>query len=109
MYKRQPIGFCLLQDVGISYRIDELYIVPVQRQRGFGQTAVEHIKDHCRKLGRHKTLAANVYVNNERALAFWQSVGFQDTGRRSRVKDLRFVETEADLKEKAAEEAHEAV
>ena len=105
LYDHEPIGFCLMQDVGISYRVDELYIIPVQRQRGFGRMAVEHIKDYCRKLGRHKILAANIYVNNERALKFWLAVGFKDTGRRSRVKDLRLVETEMDLKEK--KEKHE--
>ena len=97
LYDHEPIGFCFLQDIGISYRIDEFYIRQLHRQRGFGKIAVEHIKDYCRKLGRHKTLAANVYVNNEIAIRFWQSVGFKDTGRRTRVKDLRLIETEADL------------
>ncbi len=95
----EPIGFCLLQDIDISYRIDEFYIRPLHRQRGFGRRAVDFVKDYCRKLGRHSVLAANVYVNNDAAIRFWQSVGFQDTGRRTRVKDLRLVETEADLNE----------
>ena len=98
LYDHEPIGFCLLQDINVAYRIDEFYILPIQRQRGFGKMAVEHIKEHCRKMGRHTTLAANIYVNNERALKFWEAVGFKDTGRRTRVKDLRLVETEADLR-----------
>lgn len=101
VYDHEPIGFCLLQDVGVSYRIDEFYIRPLYRQRGFGRQAVEFIKDYCRKLGRHNVLAANVYVNNECAMRFWQALGFKDTGRRTRVKDLRLIETEADLREHA--------
>ncbi len=101
LYDHEPIGFCLLQDISISYRIDEFYIRPLHRRRGFGQIAVQHIKDYCRALGRHTTLAANVYVNNEPAIAFWKAAGFRDTGRRTRVKDLRLIETEADLSEES--------
>ena len=108
LYDHEPIGFCLLQDVGISYRVDEFYILPLQRQRGFGRTAVEHVRDYCRMLGRHTILAANVYVNNERALKFWQAVGFKDTGRRSRIKDLRVIEAEMDLKEEARKETQKS-
>ncbi len=97
LYDHEPIGFCLLQDIGISYQIDEFYIRPLHRRRGFGKLAVEHVKEHCRKLGRHKTIVANVYVNNRQAIEFWRSAGFRDTGRRTRVKDLRLIETEADL------------
>ncbi|OFX14899.1 MAG: hypothetical protein A2Z18_02495 [Armatimonadetes bacterium RBG_16_58_9] len=107
LYDHEPIGFCLLQDAGINYRIDEFYILPVQRQRGFGRMALEHIRDYCRMLGRHGTLSANVYVNNERALKFWQSVGFKDTGRRSRVKDLRLIEAEMHLEEATEKEKQE--
>jgi predicted acetyltransferase len=97
LYDHEPIGFCLLQDIDISYQIDEFYIRPLHRRRGFGKLAVEHVKEHCRKLGRHKTIIANVYVNNRAAIEFWRSAGFRDTGRRIRVKDLRLIETEADL------------
>ncbi len=44
-------------------------------------------------------MAANVYVNNDPAIRFWQSAGFRDTGRRMRIKNLRMIETEADLEE----------
>jgi predicted acetyltransferase len=97
LYDHEPIGFCLLQDIDISYQIDEFYIRPLHRRRGFGKLAVEHVKEYCRKLGRHKTIIANVYVNNRTAIEFWRSAGFRDTGRRIRVKDLRLIETEADL------------
>lgn len=97
LYDHEIIGFCFLQDIGICYRIDEFYIRPIHRRRKFGNYAVEHVKDHCRKLGRHKILSANIYVNNAPAIAFWQSAGFHDTGRRSRIKDLRLIETEAEL------------
>ena len=97
LYDHEPIGFCLLQQTSVNYQIDEFYIHPLHRQRGFGRTAVEFIKDHCRRLGKHTTIAANIYVNNEPAKRFWQSLGFQDTGRRVRIKNLRLIETEAEL------------
>ncbi|MHB9036474.1 MAG: GNAT family N-acetyltransferase [Armatimonadota bacterium] len=102
LYDHEPIGFCFMQDIGLSYRIDEFYIRPLHRRRKFGHIAVRTVVEHCRKLGRHKTITANVYVNNEPALAFWKSVGFRDTGRRERVKDLRLVETEANLDDAVA-------
>jgi predicted acetyltransferase len=100
IYDHEPIGFCLIQDVGTSYRIDEFYIRPLHRRRGFGKLVVNFVKDYCSNLGRHKTIAANIYVNNEPAVKFWLSAGFADTGRRTRIKDLRMIETEAELSAK---------
>ncbi|MCL5103403.1 MAG: GNAT family N-acetyltransferase [Armatimonadetes bacterium] len=99
LYDHEPIGFCFLQDIGICYRIDEFYIRPIHRRRKFGKHAVDCVKNHCIKHGRHNIIAANVYVNNLTAISFWQSVGFRDTGRRTRIKDLRMIETEADLRQ----------
>jgi GNAT superfamily N-acetyltransferase len=98
-YHSEPIGFCLMCDTGVSYRVDEFYIRPLQRRRGFGKLVVDFVKEYCRKLGRHDVMAANVYVNNDPAIRFWQSAGFRDTGRRMRIKNLRMIETEADLEE----------
>lgn len=97
LYDHEAIGFCLLEDTGISYKITDFYVRPLHRQRGFGRMAVEKVKEHCRSLGRHRTINANIYVNNTCAVAFWQSVGFRDTGRRIRIKHLRLIETEAEL------------
>lgn len=97
IYDHEAIGFCLVQDTGVSYRIDEFYIRPLHRRRGFGLQVVEHVKQRCREAGRHKIMAANIYVNNAPALAFWKAAGFADTGRRLRIKNLRMIETEAEL------------
>lgn len=97
----EPIGFCLLQDTGVVYRIEEFYIRPLHRRRGFGKIAVDYIRNHCRNLGRHKTLAANIYMNNEPAIRFWQSAGFKDTGRRMRLRETRLMETEMELSKEA--------
>ncbi len=97
LYHHEPIGFCLLEDTGISYKITDFYVRPLHRRRGFGKMAVEKVKDYCRSLGRHQTLNANIYVNNTCAVLFWQSAGFKDTGRRIRIKHLRLIETEAEL------------
>ncbi len=97
LYDHEPVGFCLMQDIGTAYRIDEFYIRPLHRRRGFGKLVVTFVKDYCTNLGRHDTLAANVYVNNEPAIKFWLSAGFHDTGRRTRIKNLRMIETESPL------------
>ncbi len=97
LYDHEPIGLCFLHDIGVSYRIDEFYIRPLHRRRGFGLQAVKYVKDFCRKLGRHTTLAANIYVNNRPAIEFWHTAGFADTGRRVRIKTLRMIEAETDL------------
>ena len=98
LYDHEPIGFCMLQDTGISYQIKEFYVRPLHRRRGFAKLAVAFVKDYCTNLGRHSLMSANIYVNNEPAIKFWQSVGFRDTGRRSRLKKCRIMETEAELK-----------
>lgn len=97
VYDHEPIGFCMIFDTGVSYRIEEFYVRPIHRRRGFGKLVVNFIKDFCRQRGRHDTLSANVYVNNEPAIKFWLSVGFKDTGRRIRIKDLRMIEAETSL------------
>lgn len=97
LYDHEPAGFCLLQDTGVDYRIDEFYIRPLHRRRGFGKLVVDFVKDYCVDMGRHDTLAAYVYVNNEPAVKFWQSAGFRDTGRRTRIKSVRMIETETSL------------
>lgn len=97
IYDHEPIGFCLINDTGVCYRIEEFYIRPLHRRRGFGKTAVEHVKEHCRCMGRHNVIAANIYVNNDTAIRFWLSAGFNDTGRRTRIRHLRLIETEAKL------------
>ncbi len=97
VYDHEPIGFCFLEDTGISYKITDFYIHPLHRRRGFGKKAVDYVKEYCRSLGRHEIIAANVYVNNVAAIRFWQSAGFCDTGRRMRIKRIRLVEMECKL------------
>lgn len=97
LYDHEAIGFCLLEDTGITYKITDFYVRPLHRRRGFGKMAVENVKEYCRSLGRHQTLNANIYVNNACAVSFWQSAGFKDTGRRIRIKHLRLIETETEL------------
>ena len=102
LYDHEPVGFCLMCDTGVSYRIEEFYIRPLHRRRGFGKLVVDFVKDFCRQRGRHDTLAANIYVNNEPAVKFWLCAGFKDTGRRTRIKELRMIETETSLAEVSA-------
>lgn len=100
IYDHELIGFCFLTNTGTRYMIDELYIKPVQRGREFGRYAVECVLDYCREQARHNTVGANVQVGNTGAVAFWKSLGFHDTGRRTRIAHQRLIETEADLASK---------
>ena len=97
LFDHEPIGFCLAEDTSTSYKINDFYVRPLHRRRGFGSAAVERVKEHFRGIGRHAILAANVYVNNAPAIEFWQSAGFRDTGRRVRIRQLRLIEMECEL------------
>ena len=97
LYDHEPIGFCFIEDTGVSYKINDFYVRQLHRRRGFGRMAVERVKEHCRLRGKHKTITANIYVSNTCAVSFWQSASFKDTGRRTRIGRLRLIETEADL------------
>jgi ribosomal protein S18 acetylase RimI-like enzyme len=97
IYDHESIGFCFLQDTGVCFKITDFYVHPLHRRRGFGKTAVDFVKEWCTSAGRHKIIAANVYVNNLPAIHFWRSVGFCDTGRRTRVKGIRLIEMECKL------------
>lgn len=103
LYDHELIGFCLLTDTGVHYMIDEFYIRPLHRKRGFGKAAVQHVLDYCRSLHRHESVGANVQVANTDAIAFWKSLGFQDTGRRTRIGKQRLIETEARLTDQVGE------
>lgn len=100
LYDHELIGFCFLTDTGTRYMIDEFYIHPLQRCRGFGRFAVEHILERCGREGHHNIVGANVQVSNVDAVNFWRSIGFHDTGRRTRIGKQRLIETELDLRDR---------
>ncbi|MGB9620143.1 MAG: GNAT family N-acetyltransferase [Armatimonadota bacterium] len=97
LFDHEPIGFCLLEDTGLEYKISDFYVRPLHRRRGFGKAAVERVKEFCRTLARHHVITANVYVNNTAAIEFWRSAGFVDTGGRVRIGRLRLVRMECNL------------
>lgn len=96
-FQNEIIGFCILRDFDGILRIEEFYIHPIHRRRGFGQAAVRSVLNECRLEGYEGRLQADVYLNNEPALNFWKSAGFYDTGRRTRIGKLRIVETQSDI------------
>jgi len=102
IYDHELTGFCLLTDTGTRYVVDEFYVSPLHRRRGFGRAAVEQIIDYCRQEGRHNTVGAYVQVGNTDAINFWKSLGFHDTGRRTRIGGQRLIETETDLEKPSA-------
>lgn len=55
--------------------IAECYVVPESRRRGVGRAAVEALLERERRRGT-ALVEASVLYRNERAIAFWESLGF---------------------------------
>jgi ribosomal protein S18 acetylase RimI-like enzyme len=55
--------------------VDELVVMPEHQGRGIGRTLMEHVEDHARKEGVH-TVKLQVWDNNEGALGFYRSMGY---------------------------------
>jgi ribosomal protein S18 acetylase RimI-like enzyme len=61
--------------------IDDLYLVPAARGRGFGRRLIEFALAQARDLGIG-TLHLEVEAANEAATQLYRAVGFSETGRR---------------------------
>ena len=67
--------------------IDDLYLAPEARGRGFGRQAMGFLEAEARVLGI-QALHLEVGAENARALALYRHSGFRDTGRRLMSKRL---------------------
>ena len=67
--------------------IDDLYLAPEARGRGFGRQAMGFLEAEARALGI-QALHLEVGAENARALALYRHSGFRDTGRRLMSKRL---------------------
>ena len=70
--------------------IDDLYLVPAARGRGFGREVLEFTLERARELGI-RTLHLEVETGNESATRLYRAAGFEETGRhlmRLRMRSL---------------------
>jgi ribosomal protein S18 acetylase RimI-like enzyme len=67
-------GYAVLSSDGDSVEMENLYILPRFQTRGFGTRLVEYISD------RHRHIWLSCWAKNERALRFYTSKGFRQTG-----------------------------
>ena len=61
--------------------IDDLYLIPEARGRGWGRIVVDFALSEAVRLGI-RTLHLEVEANNNRAHALYRFAGFEETGRR---------------------------
>ena len=90
----KPIGYIVLT-LGFSFEflgtdafIDELYILPEFRRRGFAKRAVQHLEIEARKLGVN-AVHLEVDEGNEPAFELYRENGFEDHNRFLMTKWLR--------------------
>lgn len=81
-----PVGYVILT-VGFSFEfhghdafIDELYIVPAYRRRGFGRQAMAFVEQRAREMGVH-AVHLEVDRGNDSALALYRRGGYRDHDR----------------------------
>jgi diamine N-acetyltransferase len=91
---KQPVGYIVLT-LGFSFEflgtdafIDELYIVPEFRRRGFAKRAVEFLEAEAKKLGVN-ALHLEVDEGNDAAFELYRQNGFEDHSRFLMTKWLR--------------------
>jgi len=82
----KPVGYIVLT-LGFSFEfhgtdafIDELYVAPEFRGRGFGRRAVQHLEAEARKLGVN-ALHLEVDRGNDAAFELYLRTGFEDHNR----------------------------
>jgi ribosomal protein S18 acetylase RimI-like enzyme len=81
-----PIGYIILT-IGFSFEfrghdafIDELYIVPAHRRRGFGHQAMAFVEQKAREMGVN-ALHLEVDRGNDPALELYRRAGYKDHDR----------------------------
>jgi diamine N-acetyltransferase len=73
------LGFSF-EFLGTDAFIDELYIVPEYRRRGFGRRAVEFLEDEANKIGVN-AVHLEVDIGNAAASELYRRMGFADHNR----------------------------
>jgi RimJ/RimL family protein N-acetyltransferase len=85
----QPIGRCLLFDINQVDRRAKLGIVVGEKEywdRGYGQEATRLLLDYGFNLLNLNNIMLGTFSFNERAIACYRKVGFQEIGRRRQAR-----------------------
>ncbi len=73
------IGLCRLVKTDTENRLQSIYVLPDFQGKGVGKMLWENVKDD---LDHEKPTYVALADYNERARAFYEKIGFKDTGRR---------------------------
>jgi ribosomal protein S18 acetylase RimI-like enzyme len=73
--EEQVVGLCFVRVRDGGWSIAEFYVVPERRRRGTGRAVVEAVAALARRAGAAH-LEAKVHPDNQQALPFWLSLGF---------------------------------
>jgi ribosomal protein S18 acetylase RimI-like enzyme len=94
VFDEKPIGYIVLT-LGFSFEfhgtdafIDELYVAPEFRRRGFAMRAVERLESEAKKLGVN-AMHLEVDKGNNPAFELYSRAGFEDHNRFLMTKWLR--------------------
>ena len=90
----KPVGYIVLT-LGFSFEffgtdafVDELYVLPDYRRRGFGLRAVQYLEAEANKLGVN-AVHLEVDEGNDSAFELYRRMGFEDHNRFLMTKWLR--------------------
>ncbi len=72
----QIVGYALFREEPEQIHLRQFFIVRHRRGQGLGRHAVEILRS--RVWPKTKRLTVDVLITNQRALAFWRSVGYTD-------------------------------
>jgi GNAT superfamily N-acetyltransferase len=70
------VAYALFREEPEVIYLRQLFVVPERRRQGLGRRAVEILRSQVWPSTRRLTV--DVLVANERAIAFWRSVGYAD-------------------------------
>lgn len=86
-YHRSALVGYIILTIGFSFEfhghdgfIDELYVVPEHRRRGFGRQAVEFVEQKAREMGVN-AIHLEVDDGNDPALELYRCAGYEDHDR----------------------------
>jgi ribosomal protein S18 acetylase RimI-like enzyme len=82
------VGVCWLEKLETQNKLGAIYILPEYQKQGIGKMFWEKIKDY---FGDDKDIIVEVATYNANAIAFYQKLGFADTGKRFSEERLRML------------------
>lgn len=72
----EPIAYALYRPTEEGLYIRQFYVLRSHRRQGLGRNAIALFRDQI--IEADQTLHLEAYVHNDRAIAFWQALGFRE-------------------------------